>query len=194
MFPSLRSVNACQGGDPPGPGSASASLPSVATAEATPSAPLPPVESAPADSVPPLDGGGQPVDRKGRQGPARGGRPRLTDPRQPRGIRFSSAEWAAIADRAAAAGRDPHAFVRDAALGRRLAPPPSAANREQWLRLAPLAANLSQLAGAVNTGRVATIGDGTRDLLAAATAEVRALRLALLGVEPDLPDDQEAGP
>lgn len=194
MFPSLRSVNACQGDDPPGPGSASALLPSVATAEATPSAHLPPVESAPADPVPPHDGGGQPADRKGRQGKARGGRPRLTDPREPRGIRFSLAEWAAIADRAAAAGRDPHAFVREAALGRRLSPPPSAASREQWLQLAPLAANLSQLAAAVNAGRLTAIGDGTRDLLAATAAEVRALRLALLGIEPDLPDDREAKP
>lgn len=179
MFSSLRSSNGPARGDAPlDPGSAPASLPSVATAEATPAAPLPSVESAAAD---------EPADRKGRRGKSRGGRPRSADPREPRGIRFSSGEWAAIADRAAAAGRDPHTFVRDAALGTRLAPPPSAANREQWSRLAGLAANLNQITAAVQAGRLAAVGDGTAQLLADLADEVRALRLALLGIEPDPP-------
>lgn len=187
MFPSLRSVNGPARGDAPlDPSSPASSLPSVAPSAGS-DAPLPVVEAAPADPLSPLDGGEQPADRKGRRGKSRGGRPRSADPREPRGIRFSTGEWATIADRAAAAGRDPHTFVRDAALGSRLAPPPSAANRDQWSRLAGLAANLNQIAAAVQSGRLATVGDGTTQLLADLTDEVRALRLALLGVEPDPP-------
>jgi len=95
-----------------------------------------------------------------------------------------------IAERAIALGIGPHTLMRQAALGRRLVPPPTADRREQWSRLAGLAANLNQLTAAVQAGRLATVGDGTAKLLADLTAEVRALRLAVLGIEPDSSESQ----
>jgi hypothetical protein len=72
-------------------------------------------------------------------------------------------------------------------LSRRLPSPPVAAiNREQYVELARLAANLNQLTRLANEGRNVTIADG---LLARLLAETQRLRRSLLGVK-DQDDDR----
>lgn len=117
-----------------------------------------------------------------RQGKAKGGRPK-GDPAQLRGatigVRVSAAEYAALRVKAEQMGMSPAQWLREAALSRRLpSPPVPPVNREQYAELARLAANLNQLARASNSGRAVTVTDA---LLNGLAAEVRRLRLALLG-------------
>jgi hypothetical protein len=102
-----------------------------------------------------------------------GGRPK-GDPAAVRtatiGVRVSASEYAAL---------------REAALSRRLPSPPVAAiNREQYVELARLAANLNQLARLANEGQRVVVADGLLERLA---GEIKRLRLALLGI--GVPDD-----
>ena len=70
-------------------------------------------------------------------------------------------------------------WLREAALSRRLPSPPAPEiNREQYAELARLSANLNQLAHAANSGQPIIVSDA---ILQALTAEVKRLRLALLG-------------
>jgi hypothetical protein len=74
----------------------------------------------------------------------------------------------------------PAQWLREAALTRRLPSPPVAAiNREQYVELARLAANLNQLTRLANEGQRVVVADGLLERLA---SETRRLRLALLGV------------
>jgi hypothetical protein len=74
----------------------------------------------------------------------------------------------------------PAQWLREAALARRLPPPPVAAiNREQYAELARLAANLNQLARLANEGGRVTVVSA---LLTRTAHETRRLRLALLGI------------
>jgi len=88
------------------------------------------------------------------------------------------------------------AYVRGAVLAQR--PPPSvvpAVNREAWVALARTASNLNQLSAHLNAGHLpgAVNPVSLRDLLVALTEEVRALRLALLGVTPEEPGGDAPG-
>ena len=96
------------------------------------------------------------------------------------GVRVAPAEYVALKDKAEQMSMTPAQWLREAALTRRLpSPPVPAINREQYAELARLAANLNQLARAVNEGRAVTVND---DLMACLTTEVKRLRLALLGM------------
>lgn len=127
------------------------------------------------------------VDTQSRK--PKGGRPK-SDPATVRtmtiGVRVSSTEYAQLAERAAAMHMKPAQWLREAALSRRLPPPPVAAiNREQYAELARLAANLNQLTRLANEGQRVTIADA---LLKQLQAETQRLRLVLLGVKDNVDD------
>jgi hypothetical protein len=112
-----------------------------------------------------------------------GGRPR-GDPAAVRtttiGVRVSASEYAALREKAAHMHLTPAQWLREAALTRRLPSPPVAAiNREQYVELARLAANLNQLTRLANEGQRVVVADGLLERLA---SETKRLRLALLGV------------
>ena len=97
------------------------------------------------------------------------------------GVRVSASEYAALCERSVAMHMKPAQWLRVAALTRRLPSPPVAAiNREQYVELARLAANLNQLTHLANMGRNVTVADG---LLQRLLIETQRLRRALLGVE-----------
>ena len=117
-------------------------------------------------------------------GKGRGGRPK-GDPSAVRastiGVRVSADEYAALKAKAGQMSMTPAQWLREAALSRRLpSPPVPAINRDQYVELARLAANLNQLARAANEGQAVTVND---HLMQRLTAEVKRLRLALLGTE-----------
>lgn len=89
------------------------------------------------------------------------------------------AERAEIHRRATQARLPLSAFLRKAALGQRVTTVPSG-NVERWASLAQLAGNLSQIARHLNAGRLTGVDAA---LLEAVAAEVRGLRLDLLGGE-----------
>ncbi len=104
-------------------------------------------------------------------------------------VRVNAAEYAALTARRDAVGmREMGAYLRTAVLAQR---PPQAVvpvvNRQAWQELARTASNLNQLTAHLNAGnlRDATGTARLRETLLTLTAEVRALRLALLGVVPD---------
>lgn len=112
----------------------------------------------------------------------RGGRPR-SDPESVRtatiGVRVSPAEYALLRLKSEHMAMTPAQWLREAALTRRLPTPPVAAiNREYYAELGRLAGNLNQLTRLANEGRPVHIADA---LLTRLSAEVRALRLALIG-------------
>jgi hypothetical protein len=112
-----------------------------------------------------------------------GGRPK-GDPAALRnatiGVRVSAGEYAALREKAAQLHMTPAQWLRAAALARRLPSPPVAAiNREQYVELARLAANLNQLTRLANEGQRVVVADGLLERLA---GETKRLRLALLGV------------
>ena len=112
----------------------------------------------------------------------RGGRPK-GDPSAVRvstiGVRVTADEYAALKTKAGQMSMTPAQWLRQAALSRRLpSPPVPAINREQYVELARLSANLNQLTRAANEGRAVTVND---NLMKRLSAEVNRLRLALLG-------------
>jgi hypothetical protein len=112
-----------------------------------------------------------------------GGRPK-GDPAAVRtatiGVRVSAGEYATLRAKAANMCMTPAQWLREAALSRRLPSPPVAAiNREQYIELARLAANLNQLAHLANEGQRVVV---TNALLERLTSETKRLRLALLGI------------
>jgi hypothetical protein len=95
------------------------------------------------------------------------------------GVRVSSAEYAALKARAEHMHMLPAQLLREAALSRRLPTPPvPAINREQYVELARLSANLNQLTKLAHGGQSVTVTDA---LLHQLSGEVGRLRLALLG-------------
>jgi len=103
------------------------------------------------------------------------------------GVRVNTGERALLADRAAAAGWDVGAYLREAGLRRRVVGAVPAVNVEAWRELARTTANLNQLTAHLNAGRLHDpTGTGRLGETLAALAEaVRVLRLALLGVAPE---------
>ena len=116
----------------------------------------------------------------------RGGRPK-SDPTTIRtatiGVRVSASEYTRLREKACQLGITPAQWLREAALSRRLPPPPvPAVNREHYAELARLSANLNQLAKAANESRPVIV---STTLLNKLTTEVKRLRFALIGVEAD---------
>lgn len=114
----------------------------------------------------------------------RGGRPK-GDPAAVRrttiGVRVSTAESAALKTKAEAMGLTPAEWLRQAALSRRLPPPPAPAiNRAEYADLARLAGNLNQLARLAHQGGPVSVDS---ELLLRLADEVAGLRLALLSVK-----------
>ncbi len=110
-------------------------------------------------------------------------------------VRVNAAEYAALAARRDAAGmREMGAYLRTAVFAQR---PPQAVvpvvNRQAWQELARTASNLNQLTAHLNAGNLRDPPGAAplRDVLTTLTAEVRLLRLALLGV---VPEEREGAP
>ena len=121
----------------------------------------------------------------------RGGRPRHA-PDTVRaatiGVRVTAAEYNALRTKAEKLGLMPAQWLRQAALSRRLPPPPvPAINREQYAELARLSGNLNQLTRLANSGQPVSVADG---LLQRVIAEVSQLRRALLGLDLGDCDDR----
>jgi hypothetical protein len=112
-----------------------------------------------------------------------GGRPK-GDPATRRsttiGVRVSSSEYAALREKAEQLRMTPAQWLREAALSRRLpSPPVGEINRQQYVELARLSANLNQLTRLANEGERVIVADA---LLERLTRETKRLRQALLGV------------
>jgi len=123
----------------------------------------------------------------------RGTRPRSA-PEQLRDVavmvRVSSVEQAQLRAKADALRLTSAEFLRQAALARRLKPPPVAAiNREQYIELARLAEDLHELAQRANGDHPVTVADA---LLQSLRQEVGRLRLELIGAAPLLRDTDRA--
>lgn len=114
----------------------------------------------------------------------KGGRPRC-DPAAVRsftiGVRVTASEYNELRKKAHHMHMTPAQWLREAALTRRLPSAPVAAiNRDQYIELARLAANLNQLAHLANEGKCVTVANA---LLVRTADETQRLRLALLGVD-----------
>lgn len=97
------------------------------------------------------------------------------------GVRVSVEEYADLRAKAEHLGMTPAQWLRQAALTRRLPPPPvPAVNRQQYVELARLSANLNMIAKHANSGKPVTVAT---ELLARLTREVSRLRLELIGVK-----------
>lgn len=115
-----------------------------------------------------------------RQRRGRGGRPRADEPRESRvTVRFTAVEREQLAR--AAGEREVSEYVRAAALKRapKLARQVPAVNGTAWAALAPVVANLNQLARHANEGR--GVGHDLMPVLEDVRRQVIALRAALLG-------------
>jgi len=112
-------------------------------------------------------------------------------------VRVNAGEYATLNARRDAAGiKEMGAYMRQAVLAQR--PPQAvvpAVNREAWVALARTASNLNQLTAHLNAGHLpgAPHPVSLNALLVTLTEEVRALRLALLGVAPEEPGGEEPG-
>ena len=97
-------------------------------------------------------------------------------------MRLSALEHATVASKADALHLRVAVFLRQAALARRLPSPPVAAvNREQYIELARLVADLHELRRHADAGQAVTVTDA---LLRRLQHEVDRLRLELLGTVP----------
>ncbi len=119
------------------------------------------------------------------------GRPRLGAGRrrQFRGLYLDPQEEMRIAASASAAGLAIGRFIRRSALGQRVHAVPSIENLSAWRDLARLAANLNQVATAINRGRIEVVGDGVARLLVQIGLEVAALRAQLIGADDHQVDE-----
>ena len=115
------------------------------------------------------------------------GRPKIEvkDLRKHRiGVRVSPVEFAELKAKAKVLAVKPAAYLRIAALARRLpAAPVSEINISQYGALARLSSNLNQLAHGLNIG-VKPDAAELLNLLTKTLNEVQKLRAALLGLEP----------
>lgn len=106
------------------------------------------------------------------------------------GVRVSAAEYTELCQRSTALHMKPAQWLRTAALTRRIpAPPVAAINREQYVELARLSANLNQLTRLANEGRRVTISE---ELLIALIDETRRLRRGLIGLDGADEDDRQS--
>lgn len=101
------------------------------------------------------------------------------DVRRPLEIYLTAAERQILAQKSHQAGLALSPFVRQAALGQKIATVPQA-NTEKWQQLARLSANLNQLTKLANQGQTVVVDPA---LLHEVSEAVRQLRLDLLGVE-----------
>lgn len=107
------------------------------------------------------------------------------DRRQPfSGLRLSARELNSIRDRASEAGLSVSAFIREAALSTTVRAAPTVPV-QQWSELAPLAANLNQIAYQLNAGHKDCLTSSDRQTVTALADLLREIRLRLLDVEPD---------
>jgi len=109
-------------------------------------------------------------------------------------VRVNAREYAELTARRDAAGiKEMGAYLRMAVLAQQ---PPRAVvptvNRAAWRELAHTASNLNQLTAHLNAGNLRDPGGGARlgAVLATLTAEVRWLRLTLLGIAPERTEDE----
>ena len=102
-----------------------------------------------------------------------------TQLRQRFDLYLDEAEIAQIRANAATARLPMSIFVRRVALRQQIELPPPAANLDRWRQLAPLAANLNQIARACNAG---SMPEGIYPAVTELAAQVRLLRMELLGV------------
>ncbi len=97
--------------------------------------------------------------------------------------RLSAAELAMLDERRAAFRMRRGEYLRAAALQRDLPPTIPAINREQWAELARLAANLNQIARALNMGDRPHDCAGLHDQIAECLRVLAMVRGALIGVD-----------
>ena len=93
-------------------------------------------------------------------------------------IYVNDSELAMIREKASRAMMPVSLYVRRTAIQQRIETPPPAGNIQRWQQLAPMEANLNQIAKACNSGRVS---QDIHPTLMALTEHVRILRLELLG-------------
>ena len=97
------------------------------------------------------------------------------------GVKVSEAERLLIEERASFMGMKPSTWLRESALSRRLPSPPVAEiNRKAYGELGKLAANVNQLVMMAHNGSIVKVDDS---LLLSLLAEIKVLRLNLLGLE-----------
>lgn len=107
------------------------------------------------------------------------------DRRQPfSGIRLSVRELNSIRTRAADAGLSVSEFIRRASMSAHVRAAPTISIR-QWSELAPLAANLNQIAHRLNSSEQEKLSAADRHTVTALGVILRQIRLRLLDVEPD---------
>jgi len=110
----------------------------------------------------------------------RGGRPKSEDPRsQNVGVRLTISEKSDLERRAGAGNIGD--FIRAQLFGRKVRNPEMvpAINREAWIALAPLAANLNQIAHHLNAGK-SVAPDHLQDLIEQTREALIEVRLGLL--------------
>lgn len=105
-------------------------------------------------------------------------------------IRLDEAEADAIRRRARAASLPVAAYVRSAALTRRLPRPIPAVNRRAWIEFARFSSNINQLAHAANAGRILSAAE-VLPALDAARREMARLRALLLSGEAEAEAEQQ---
>lgn len=117
----------------------------------------------------------------------RGGRPTLSpeDRRVERSIYLSPREFDKVEGLAEEAGLRVPEFMRKAVTSKTIAAAP-VISVDQWSKLAPLSANINQIAARLNSNSGDPLSSGDREFLAELDDLLREIRLRLLSVEPDL--------
>lgn len=95
--------------------------------------------------------------------------------RLPRKIRFTTAEWEAIAQRARLCGKAPARYVREVSLGASPRPRSNQANAELIRELGRIGTALTQLAATARQGRAGMSADAIDSTLAEILSVVRRL-------------------
>lgn len=92
-----------------------------------------------------------------------------------RSSRYSEAEWQAITEAAARAGKLPSTFIREAALGQKITARRGAANDAAVKELNRIGNNLNQVARAANAGGMPDLERSVRESLAELVEVIRRL-------------------
>ena len=110
------------------------------------------------------------------------GRPPLPPGQRRRrtGLPLSDEERVILRDRAQSVGMPLATYIRSAALKHPITHIPKV-NRQAWERLAPLAANLNQIAHALNRGAKVSDADGLNRLISDTAEAVQELRREMRG-------------